>query len=248
MNQPTKILIIGATSAIAHETAKLFARDKAELYLVGRSPEKSKSVQNDLLARGATSATCVTLDLAELGKHEKLITTAVEKLGRLDAVLIAHGSLGEQALCEQDVAATLSELTTNCLSVISLLTILANYFEKQKKGCIAVISSVAGERGRKSNYVYGTAKGAVSIFLQGLRNRLASSGVRVVTIKPGFVDTPMTAAIPKNALFAKPGDVGAAIYKAMQSGKEVVYTPGFWWPIMVVIKSIPESIFKKLSL
>ena len=140
------------------------------------------------------------------------------------------------------------ELTTNGISVISLLTILANYFEAQKQGCIAVITSVAGDRGRKTNYVYGTAKAAVNMFLQGLNNRLFKSGVRVLTLKVGFVDTPMTAAIKKTPLFAQPETVGKSIYKAMLRRKGVVYIPWFWQFIMLIIIHIPEIIFKRLNL
>ncbi len=243
-----KILIVGATSAIAHETAKFFARDGAELFLVGRSFEKLTAVRDDLKVRGAKRTEMLVLDLTDLDRHQELVDTAIGTLGGLDAVLIAHGTLGDQYKCQQSVAETLKEFTTNCTSVISLLTILANYFEQQKHGCVAVLSSVAGDRGRKSNYVYGAAKGALSIFLQGLRNRLSQAGVSVVTVKPGFVDTPMTASVKKGLLFASPRKVGQGIYKAMKKGKEVVYLPWFWRPIMLVVRSIPEPVFKRLSL
>ena len=243
-----KILIIGATSAIAHETAKCFAKDGAELFLAGRSSEKLEAVQNDLKVRGAKRAESYVLDLSQLDRHQEMIEAAIESLGGLDMALIAHGTLGDQRLSQENVTKTLEEFTTNCTSVISLLTLLANYFEPRKRGCIAVISSVAGDRGRQSNYVYGAAKGALTVFLQGLRNRLAKSGVAVVTIKPGFVDTPMTASVRKGLLFASPRKVGEGIYHAMLKGKEVVYLPGFWRPIMFIVKSIPESVFKKLSM
>jgi len=243
-----KILMIGATSAIAHETAKCFAKDGAELFLVGRSSEKLEAVQADLKVRGAKRAESYVLDISQLDRHQEMIQSAIETLDGLDMVLIAHGTLGDQRLSQENVTKTLEEFTTNCTSVISLLTLLANYFELRKRGCIAVISSVAGDRGRPSNYVYGAAKGAVTIFLQGLRSRLAKSGVAVVTIKPGFVDTPMTASIRKGPLFASSRKVGEGIYHAMLKGKEVVYLPWFWRPILLIVKSIPEPVFKKLSI
>ena len=243
-----KILIIGATSAIAQETARCFARDGAELFLVGRSAEKLEAVQNDLKVRGAKRAETFVLDLSDLDRHQEMIQAAIETLDGLDMVLVAHGTLGDQRLSQESVAKTLEEFTTNCTSVISLLTLLANYFEPRRRGCIAIISSVAGDRGRRSNYVYGAAKGALTIFLQGLRSRLTQSGVAVVTIKPGFVDTPMTASLKKGLLFASSRRVGEGIYNAMKKGKEVVYLPWFWRYIMLIVRSIPEPIFKKMSI
>jgi decaprenylphospho-beta-D-erythro-pentofuranosid-2-ulose 2-reductase len=242
-----KVLIIGATSAIAQETARCFARDGAELFLAARSAEKLTTLADDLKVRGARRVEMFVLDVNDLTRHEALLEAAISTLNGLDMLLIAHGTLGDQQLCEKSVEQTIKELTTNAISVISLLTISANYFEQQKRGCIAVISSVAGDRGRQSNYVYGTSKAAVSTFMQGLRNRLTKSGVAVLTVKPGFVDTPMTADKPKGLLFAQPRSVGQGIYKAMLQGKDIVYLPWFWRPIMLVVRSIPERVFKQLS-
>lgn len=243
-----KLMIIGAASAIAHETAKHFAADGAEFFIVGRSAERLATIQHDLEVRGAARVVSYALDLNALDQHEALIAAAYEALGGLDAVLIAHGTLPDQARAQTSVEATLREFQTNALSTISLLTILAERFERQRRGCIAVISSVAGDRGRGSNYIYGAAKGMISLFSSGLRARLSRVGVVVVTIKPGFVDTPMTAHLKKNPLYARPETVGQRIYTAMLKGEAVVYVPWFWRYIMLVICHIPERLFKKLSL
>ncbi len=243
-----KVLILGAYSAIAYETAKILAKEGAELYLVGRSGEKVKAMADDLLVRGAQKAEIYTADLSQVKHHGLIIENALKALDNLDAVLIAYGTPSDQETCEKNPEETAAELQNNFVSIVSFLTLLANYMEKQKHGCLAVISSVAGDRGRQSNYVYGTAKGALNVFLQGLRNRLFRSGVSVVTIKPGFVDTPMTASLKKNLLFADPAKVGKIIYKAMKKGKSVVYVPWFWRWIMAIIKCLPEAVFKRLKL
>src|SRR5437867_1176489 len=186
-----RILIVGAASAIAQEAARWFAKDGVEFFLVARSAEKLEDIGNDLKVRGAKRIETFMLDLNDLDRHQEMVETAIRTLDGLDMVLISHGTLGDQQKCEKSVTETLKEFATNCTSVVSLLTILANYFEQQRRGCIAVVSSVAGDRGRQSNYVYGAAKGGVSVFLQGLRNRLSKSGVPVVTVKPGLLDTPL---------------------------------------------------------
>jgi decaprenylphospho-beta-D-erythro-pentofuranosid-2-ulose 2-reductase len=243
-----RILILGATSALAHETAKYFIKDGAELVLVARSSEKLEAVRGDLQVRGARQIATIEADLADLARHQETVEATLKPFSGLDLVLIAYGTLGDQKRDEQDVQETLREFTTNGTSVISLLTLLGNYFEQQKRGCIAVISSVAGDRGRQSNYIYGAAKAAVTTFLSGLRNRLAKSGVTVITIKPGIVDTPMTAHMPRGRLVANPQVVGRGIYKAILRRKNVVYLPGYWRLIMWIIRSIPEPVFKKLNI
>lgn len=243
-----KILIIGATSAIAEACAKRFAAQGHSLFLLARNTERLESLAQDLRVRGAKAVHCATFEANALDSHQALLEQVKTELNGLDRVLIAHGTLSDQQACEQSVELTLQELQTNALSVIALLTLLAGHFEEQRHGCIAVISSVAGDRGRQSNYIYGTAKGALSIFLQGLRNRLQKSGVQVLTIKPGFVDTPMTASFPKGPLWASPEKVALDIDKAIEKKKDVLYTPGFWTLIMFVIRSVPETLFKRLSL
>lgn len=251
MNSLKNVLIVGATSAIAEQAARQLVAQGASLFCVGRNQHKLDGLVDDLRVRAGDgqSVDALALDLTDTERHEELIEAAERSLGRLDAVLIAHGTLPDQQACQLDAALTRREIDTNALSVIGLLTLLANRFEQQRQGVIAVISSVAGDRGRQSNYVYGAAKGMVTLFLQGLRNRLAKSGVDVVTIKPGFVDTPMTAAFEKSGpLWAKPDQVAQGIVKAMERGRGEVYLPRFWQGIMLIIKAIPEFVFKRLSL
>ncbi|RKZ36683.1 MAG: short-chain dehydrogenase [Gammaproteobacteria bacterium] len=243
-----KILIIGATSAIAQATAKLFAQQHHALFLVGRDADKLEAIAADLKVRGAHQVDYTTLDLNEFDKHSAMLEEAYTRLEGLDTVLIAHGILDDQKAGEQDYAKAEQALRTNFLSVVSLLTPIANRLEKQHYGCIAVISSVAGDRGRQSNYIYGTAKGALTLFLQGLRNRLHPANVCVLTIKPGFVDTPMTASLKKGALWAEPESIARGIYRAIEKRKNSVYLPWFWWIIMTVIRHIPEPIFKRMKL
>ncbi len=243
-----RVLIFGATSAIAEQVARCFAQQGATLFLVGRSAEKLKAMAADLEVRGAQKTEAQVLDVTEVEMQAAALEQAVNSMGGIDVALIAYGSLPDQVRCQEDVAETLREFSLNSVSVIALLTLLANFFEKQGAGTLAAISSVAGDRGRQSNYVYGAAKGAVSIFLQGLRNRLAKQGVNVVTIKPGFVDTPMTADFKKGILWASPEAVGQGIYQAINKQRDIVYLPWFWRWIMLVITSIPEKIFKRLNL
>jgi decaprenylphospho-beta-D-erythro-pentofuranosid-2-ulose 2-reductase len=242
------ILILGATSTIAHATARLFAAEGARFFLVGRSAGKLDAVRDDLRVCGATDVETYTLDLTDLAGHAAMLDAATAALGALDMVLIAHGSLSDQAASQASVTRTMDEWAINCTSVIALLTPLANLMERQRHGTIAVMSSVAGDRGRKSLYVYGAAKAALDTFLEGLRGRLSAAGVAVVTIKPGFVDTPMTAHLPKNFLFAPPERVARDIHRAMTRGTAIVYTPWFWRYVMLLLRAIPDPIFRKLPI
>lgn len=243
-----KIFIFGATSALAEATARLFAKAGDSFFLVARDPDKLKVLADDLVVRGAAQVIRAVSDARDFNHHQPLVGEAFEALNGLDTVLIAHGTLPDQKACEQSFDLVRQEFEINSLGVLSLVTHAANRFELQGFGTLCVISSVAGDRGRQSNYVYGAAKGAVSIFLQGLRNRLNSKGVHVVTIKPGFVDSPMTAAFTKGRLWASPDQVAVGIYKAIIKKKDIVYLPWFWSPVMGVIRLIPETIFKRLQL
>lgn len=246
--QARKILILGATSSIAEHTARVWAKRGDSFYLVGRNAEKLGVVAADLKTRGASLVETRVADLDDLDAHPQLLADAVNALGGLDVAYLAHGVLGDQEEAERDALAAEAILHTNFVSPVSLLTWLANFCVKQKSGTLAVISSVAGDRGRKSNYVYGSSKAGMSAFLQGLRNRVDREGVTVVTIKPGPTKTPMTAGMEKQGSFAEPAAVGKAIAKAVDAKKDVVYVPGQWRVIMGVVKMIPESAFKKTNM
>jgi decaprenylphospho-beta-D-erythro-pentofuranosid-2-ulose 2-reductase len=243
-----RILVIGASSAIAESTARRFAERGDSLFLVGRKSTVLDSMCADLRVRGAGAVGMHVLDANDFGAHEGMLAAAEQSLGGLDVVLIAHGTLSDQKKCESSVELTVQELMTNGVSVVAILTRVAAKFEERKAGTIVVISSVAGDRGRQSNYVYGSAKALVTAFTSGLRQRLYKSGVAVITIKPGFVDTPMTAEFPKGPLWAKPQQIAAGIVRAVDRSGTVVYLPRFWWLIMFIIRSIPEFIFRRLKL
>jgi decaprenylphospho-beta-D-erythro-pentofuranosid-2-ulose 2-reductase len=243
-----KILIVGATSAIAEATARIWALAGDHLFLVARNAEKLEAIAADLRVRGCQKVETYVMDANDFDVQPTMLDAAEQTLNGLDTVLIAHGTLSDQTACQQSVELTLQEIRTNALSTIALLTHIANRFEQQRKGTIAVISSVAGDRGRQSNYVYGSAKAMVTAFTSGLRQRLNKSGIAVVTIKPGFVDTPMTADFKKGFLWASPEKVGAIIVRACNKNSNIVYAPWFWFGIMAIIKLLPESVFKKTSI
>ena len=238
-----RVLVLGATSAIAQQVARLYAARGASLFLVARNAEHLSAVADDLRVRGATVETAVA-DLDDPALHGELLTRAAP----LQIVLLAHGVLGDPQRTAQDARAAGDVLWTNLLAPVSLLTHAAGRMEEQRSGCLVALSSVAGDRGRASNTVYGASKAGLTAFLSGLRNRLYRTGVRVVTVKPGFVDTPMTAHLPKNPLFAPPERVARDVVRAVDRGRDVVYTPWWWRLVMLIVKLVPERIFKRLSL
>ncbi|NTV92094.1 MAG: SDR family oxidoreductase [Chlorobiaceae bacterium] len=244
-----KVLVVGASSAIAEAVAKLYAEQGAKLYLLARNREKLASMGADLLIRGAESVDSDQFDINEHQMHQEVLGKVSGALGGIDVALVAHGTLGNQRECEESSDRALQELQTNAVSTIAFLTRLGNLFEKQGFGTIAVISSVAGDRGRPSNYVYGTAKAAVTTFCQGLNARMFKSGVHVMTVKPGLVATPMTEGLDMPAmLVAQPDQVAADIVRGIDKKVDTLYTPWFWKYIMAGIVHIPVALFKKLNL
>ena len=243
-----KIMLVGATSAIAEATARRYAAGGARLHLIARDAERLPLIARDLAVRGAQAVSTEVCDFAEPFDAEALVKAAQSALEGLDLVLIAHGVLPDQSACEQDVARLCQAFEINTLSTLALLTPIANFMQAQQRGSIVVLSSVAGDRGRQSNYVYGASKAALDAFLSGLRNRLAKYGVQVLTIKPGFVDTPMTIEFKKGLLWASADTIAAGIVQAVEKKRDVVYLPWFWRGIMVIIRCIPERVFKRLSL
>lgn len=242
-----RVLIIGATSAIAEAVAREFAQRGDALYLLGRDSQRLEAIAADLRVRGAAQVETGVLDVSATAAHAAALERAQVVLDGLDIALIAHGTLPDQRACEASVDLALREFDLNARSTIALCTQIASELERRRAGTLAVISSVAGDRGRASNYVYGAAKAAVSTFLSGLRQRLRPAGVHVLTIKPGFVDTPMTVAFPKGPLWATPAQVGSAIHRAILARQPVLYAPWFWWAIMTIIKALPERLFVRLK-
>lgn len=243
-----RVLIIGATSAIAEAVARLYAARGASLYLIARDAERVQAIAQDLSVRGASPTHTGTLDVSNFPAHADAILRAFDALGGVDVALIAHGTLPDQVRCDNDADYALREFEVNGTATIALANRIAQKLEAQGSGTLVVISSVAGDRGRASNYTYGSAKAAVSAYTSGLRQRLNARGVNVLTIKPGFIDTPMTAAFKKGALWAKPDQIARGIVRAIDRRRGVVYLPWFWRGIMAVIRGIPEFVFRRIKL
>ena len=244
-----RVLIVGASSAIAGACARLWSSKGAQVFLVARDVGKLEALANDLRVRGAAAVHTWVMDATDTLAHAAMLDACVAALGPLDIALIAHGSLPDQLACQQDAMLALREFAINATSAMALLTVLANRFEQQRSGALAVITSVAGDRGRASNYVYGSAKAAVSVFCEGLRARLFLAGVSVTDIRPGFVATPMTEglALPA-ALVAQPDVVARRIVEGIDRRRDVLYAPGYWGLIMAIIRNIPRPMFKRMKL
>jgi decaprenylphospho-beta-D-erythro-pentofuranosid-2-ulose 2-reductase len=243
-----RVLILGATSAIAEAAARIWAAQRARLLLIGRGASKLEAIAADLKVRGASEVIPIALDCAAADPAVEM-KRFVEILGAPDVVLLAYGVLGNQRQLESDPAAMADLLRTNFNSAASWCLEVATVLERRRAGALVVIGSVAGDRGRQSNYIYGASKAGLAVLVEGIAHRLAPSGARAVLVKPGFVDTPMTAAIrPKGLLWAKPEAIGAKIVKVADRGGPVVYAPAFWRAIMSVIRNVPSGIFHKTKL
>ncbi len=240
------VLIIGAKSDIAKEVAREYAKNGYDLYLAGRNIDEMKDFENDIKIRSNVEVNLKEFDITDFESHEQFYNSLKPKpLG----VIVVAGYMAEQKTCENDWSKTLNTINVNFTGAVSILNIIANDMEKNKNGFIVGVSSVSGDRGRKANYIYGSSKAAFSVYLSGLRNRLHESSVKVLTVKPGFVATKMTAKLDLPAkLTAQPEDVAKDIFAAQQKGKDVLYTKPIWRVIMMIIKIIPEWKFKRMSI
>ena len=242
------ILVIGATSAIARSVSRLYAVKNAKLFLLARDEERLRESAADLELRGASSVKVLNYDAENTDKHSAIVEAAVESLGSIDIALICHGNLPNQEECQEDYEKAEDAIRVNGLSVISLCTEIVNRLRKQKKGTLAVITSVAGERGRQSNFVYGAAKSMVSTYLQGLRGSLVTDNVNIVDVRPGLVDSPMTAHLKKGPLWSSPESIASSIIKGIGKKRHVIYAPSYWRLIMLLVCVIPENIFKRIKI
>jgi decaprenylphospho-beta-D-erythro-pentofuranosid-2-ulose 2-reductase len=239
-----QVAIFGATSQIAADVARLYAARGARLYLVGRSAEKLEALSAEL---GPCVVGSVTQDFDRTFETDAVVHGALHALGHLDVALIAHGLLGDQLLSERDVREAEQITATNYTSVMALVIPLANYFDARGGGHLAVLSSVAAERGRPRNYTYAAAKAAINVYLQGVRSRLYARGVKVHALKLGPVDTVMTVSHDKNVLFSTSPAVAAGIVRAIDRDRAEAFVPGYWRYIMWVVRNMPEAIFQRIG-
>lgn len=243
-------VILGARSVVAQAIAREFAADGYDLVLAGRDTEEIGRIAADVTTRHQTACTALAFDATDVDSHDAFLAQCDETLGGLPTgVVLCFGYMPEQKDAEQDFALVQRIIDTNYTGSVSICERVATRFEQRGSGFIAVLTSVAGDRGRKKNYLYGASKGALNVYLQGLRNRLHAAGVQVTTIKPGFMDTAMTYGmdLPK-ALTASPEAAGKAIYKAIAKKRDEAYVLFMWRYIMMIIKAIPEWQFKKMDI
>jgi decaprenylphospho-beta-D-erythro-pentofuranosid-2-ulose 2-reductase len=242
-------LVLGASSAIARAFARVAAADGADVIFAGRNRDDLGKTAGDIAIRTGRRALVVDFDATDFNSHSALIDNAKREAGSGTLnIFLAFGTMPSQAEIDQDATLAFRTIEANYTGAVSVLQHAAPVLEAQKRGAIVALSSVAGDRGRLKNYVYGSAKAGLSAYLQGLRARLFRAGVSVTTVKPGFVDTAMTFGLPGMFLVAAPEAVAQACLAAAKRGREEVYVPFFWWGIMTIIRNIPERIFKRLSI
>ncbi|MCS4099964.1 SDR family oxidoreductase [Salinibacter ruber] len=243
------VLIAGATSTIARHTAGQLAARGARLHLAARDEAEAERIGQDLAVRRGAEVSWDSFEATDYEGHERLLDRATEAMGGLDGLLVAVGMLGDQARAEADPEHLREVIEVNYSAPASLITATANRFEKQGRGWIAALSSVAGDRGRPTNYAYGSAKAGLTAFLEGLRGRLYESGVHVLTAKPGPTDTKMTFGMDDPPpLMAEPERVAGQVAQAIEEEKDLCYAPPIWRYIMAAIRLIPTPLFKKLDL
>jgi decaprenylphospho-beta-D-erythro-pentofuranosid-2-ulose 2-reductase len=243
------VLILGATSGIARSLVHEFARRNYKLILAGRDTEELQTIATDLQIRHGIQTTLQNFDAVNFRTHGAFWKRCLADCDNdLYGVVVCFGTMFDQAEAEIDWAKSKAMIDGNYTAAVSILNIAAGYFEEQKRGFIAVLSSVAGDRGRQSNYIYGSSKSAVSTYVQGLRQRLYKSGVSVTTVKPGPVDTGLTWGSDKLPLLAPPEKVASDTFRAIRRGADVVYTPGPWRIIMGILCAVPEVVWKRAKI
>ncbi|HXS35432.1 MAG TPA: SDR family oxidoreductase [Flavipsychrobacter sp.] len=240
------VLLLGATSDIATAIARNFAQNKYDVILAGRDTEALKALKSDIQIRYSVKANVVQFDAANFSEHNSFYNNLPF---HPDVTICVFGYLGDQKKASSDWAEAQRIVQTNYTGAMSILNIISEDYAVKNKGTIVGISSVAGERGRQSNYIYGSAKAGFTAYLSGLRNHLFKYGVQVVTVLPGFVYTKMTADLKLPPLLtAKPEEVALVVKKAVDKKKNIIYVKWPWKWIMTAIKMIPEGIFKKMQL
>ncbi len=244
----TRVLVLAATSTIAKAICHELAEDGANLVLGARDATELDAIASDLELRHDVDAATFTFDALETREHADLMQDVLTAHGPLAGAIVCLGTLGDPGQTHHEPAAARRVIEVNLTGLVSLVTPVADHLAEQGEGFLGIVSSVAGDRGRQSNYVYGAAKAGVSTYAAGLRNRLFHEGVDVVTIKPGFVDTKMTYGQEDMFLVASPERVARATVRACQRGRSVVYVPWFWRPVLWMLRATPEWLFKRLRL
>ncbi|WP_159930987.1 SDR family NAD(P)-dependent oxidoreductase [Oceanicoccus sp. KOV_DT_Chl] len=248
MKKFNNILVFGATSAICHAVLKILSEQTCHFFLAARDESRLAAITQDLKTRGATISGTSSFDFNHVDSIQSCVDSASNKMGSLDLILVAHGTLPDNELLEKDINKAIESINANFTSCAAIVLESCQRLEAQGSGTLAVISSVAGDRGRKTNYIYGASKSALNTLLQGLQGRFSGTNIRIVNIKPGMIDTPMTRDFQKGLLWSTPEKIAPAIYKAILIGKSNCYVPSYWRLIMLIIKFLPAAILYRLPI